>query len=375
MAEPQPDSESHQPRPARPASFWSLFVVQFQNAFSDNVLKFLTTFIIIGLGFSIEKRDKLVPFVGFVFALPFVLFSMTGGYLADRFSKRSVIIGIKTAEIGIMSLALLGLWGHHVALLIGVIFLMSTHSAFFGPSKYGLLPELLEEKELSWGNGIIQLGTFIASISGTVIAGKLSDHFGKDQMGSGLILIGLAVFGLSMATTIRRLPAANPAKEFKWNMFSELAAQVGNIRADRVLTLAILGNTFLWFLAALFQPTILFYGKDILRLDDTHSSYLQAALAIGIGVGSLAAGYLSGKKIEYGLVPLGAIGLSLFGALLSRSHLSFNAVAVNLALLGFSAGFYAVPITALIQHRPDRANKGGVIAASAFLSWVGIIAA
>lgn len=375
MSDPRLNPQSTSPHSARPGSFWSLFVVQFQNAFSDNVLKFLTTFIIIGLGFSIEKRDKLVPFVGFVFALPFVLFSMTGGYLADRFSKRNVVIGIKLAEIGIMSLALIGLWGQHVPLLISVIFLMSTHSAFFGPSKYGLLPELLEEKELSWGNGIISLGTFIATISGTVVAGKLSDHFGKNQMASGLILIGLAMFGLATATTIRRLPAANPTKKFQLNIFSELMAQVGTIRADRVLTLAILGNTFLWFLAALFQPTILFYGKDILRLTDTQSSYLQAALAIGIGVGSLAAGYLSGKKIEYGLVPLGALGLSLFGGLLARSHLSFNAVAVNLSLLGFSAGFYAVPITALIQHRPDHANKGGVIAASAFLSWVGIMLA
>src|SRR5438445_10023466 len=146
---------------SRLRGFWSLFVVQFQNAFSDNALKFLTTFIIIGLGFSQQQRDRLVPFVGFVFALPFVLFSMTGGYLADRFSNRHVIIGIKLAEIGIMSLATFGLWRHNVPVLLGVVFLMSTHSAFFGPSKYGLLPELLEEKKLSWGNGIIQLGTFV----------------------------------------------------------------------------------------------------------------------------------------------------------------------------------------------------------------------
>jgi acyl-[acyl-carrier-protein]-phospholipid O-acyltransferase/long-chain-fatty-acid--[acyl-carrier-protein] ligase len=350
-------------------------VVQFQNAFSDNALKFLTTFIIIALGFSQEQRDRLVPFVSFVFALPFVLFSMTGGYLADRFSKRNVIIGIKLAEIGIMSLATFGLWRHNVPVLLGVVFLMSTHSAFFGPSKYGLLPELLQERKLSWGNGIIQLGTFVASISGAVGAGLLSDHFGKNQNWSGLILISLAGFGVLVSLGISRMPAANPAKEFRLNFLAELTTQWRTIRKDRVLFLAVLGSTFIWFLAALFQPTIIFYGKDILHLDDTHSGYLQAALAVGIGLGSVAAGYLSGNKIEYGLVPLGAVGLTFFGALLSRHGLSFNAVAINLALLGFSGGFYAVPINALIQHRPDRSNKGGVIAASAFLSWIGIMLA
>jgi acyl-[acyl-carrier-protein]-phospholipid O-acyltransferase/long-chain-fatty-acid--[acyl-carrier-protein] ligase len=352
-----------------------LFVTQFQNAFSDNALKFLTVFIIIALGYSQEQRDRLVPLVGFVFALPFVLFSMTGGYLADRFSKRNVIIGIKLAEIGIMSLALFGLWRHHVALLFMVLFLMSTHSAFFGPNKYGLLPELLGEKELSWGNGMIQLGTFIAAISGTVAAGFLSDTFKDNQLWSGLILVGLAMFGTLMSLGITRVPAANPRKEFRLNFLEEFGVQFRRIRADRVLWLAVVGSTFIWFLAALFQPTILFYGKDLLHLDDKQSSYLQAALAVGIGLGSVAAGYLSGKKIEYGLVPLGAVGLTVFGALLARHGLSFNAVALNLAMLGFSSGFYAVPINALIQHRPDPANKGGVIAASAFLSWVGIMLA
>src|SRR5207247_1089135 len=137
-------------------------------------------------------------------------FSMTGGYFADRFSKRNVIIGIKLAEIAIMSLAMIGLWCHNVPLLLGIVFLMSTHSAFFGLSKYGLLPELLDEKKLSWGNGIIQLGTFVASISGVAAAGWLSDTFGRNQIGSGIILIGLACFGVLISLLIGRIPAPNP---------------------------------------------------------------------------------------------------------------------------------------------------------------------
>jgi acyl-[acyl-carrier-protein]-phospholipid O-acyltransferase/long-chain-fatty-acid--[acyl-carrier-protein] ligase len=356
-------------------SFWLMFVVEFQNAFSDNTLKFLVTFLIVGLGLSQEKRDSLVPLVGAVFALPFILFSMAGGFFADRFSKRSVAVAIKCAEIGIMSVALIGLWRHNIPLLFAAIFLMSTHSAIFGPTKYGMLPELLPEKKLSWGNGIFSLGTFAAVIAGTVFAGTLSDMFGKNQAWSGAVLIALAMFGLALCLGVVRLPAADPQKKFRVNFLGDFIAQLKSIHRDRVLFLGVIGNTFLWFLGALLQPTILFYGKDILHLDDTHSGYLQAALAVGIGVGSLIAGFLSGGKIEYGLIPLGMAGLTIFAALLARAGLAFNAVAVNLGLLGFFGGFYNVPVNAIIQHRPDAGNKGGVIATSALLSWIGILLA
>jgi acyl-[acyl-carrier-protein]-phospholipid O-acyltransferase/long-chain-fatty-acid--[acyl-carrier-protein] ligase len=360
---------------ARLRSFWLMFVVEFQNAFSDNTLKFLVTFLIIGLGFQQEKRDSLVPLVGAVFALPFILFSMAGGFFADRFSKRSVAVAVKCAEIGIMSVALFGLWRHNIPLLLAAIFLMSTHSAIFGPTKYGMLPELLPEKKLSWGNGIFSLGTFAAVIAGTVFAGTLSDIFGKNQAWSGAILIALALLGLTLCLGVVRLPAADPQKKFRANFLGDFVAQLKSIHRDRVLFLGVIGNTFLWFLGALLQPTILFYGKDILHLDDTHSGYLQAALAIGIGVGSLIAGFLSGGKIEYGLIPLGMAGLTIFAALLARAGLTFNAVAMNLGLLGFFGGFYNVPVNAIIQHRPDAGNKGGVIATSALLSWIGILLA
>ncbi|HTA94627.1 MAG TPA: MFS transporter [Verrucomicrobiae bacterium] len=355
--------------------FWCLFVEQFQNAFSDNVLKFLVTFLIVGMGLSEEKRDKLVPLVGALFALPFVLFSMAGGFVADRFSKRTVAVTVKCVELGIMSLATLGLWRGNIPLMLAAIFLMSTHSAFFGPTKYGLLPELLPEKKLSWGNGIFSFGTFAAIIAGTIFAGKLSDTFGKSQIWSGVILIALAAFGLTFALGINRVPAANPQKNFRANFIGDFFAQMKSIRADRILFLGVIGNTFLWFLGALLQPTILFYGKDILHLDDTHSGYLQAALAIGIGAGSFAAGFLSGQKIEYGLIPLGMTGLTVFAVLLGRTGLTFDVVAINLGLLGFFGGFYNVPVNAIIQQRPDAGNKGGVIATSALLTWIGVFIA
>lgn len=354
--------------------FWCLFATQFQGAFSDNVYKFVVLLLIAGMDFSRGQRQWLTALVMGLFALPFVLFSMSGGFLADRFSKRSVVIGTKVAEIAVMSLALLGFWTGNVYLLVGIVFLMSAQSALFGPSKYGLLPELLPEKLLSWGNGVIGLGTYLAIISGTVVAGLLMKAFGQDQAWSGVLLVGLATCGTLSSLGITRLPAANPARKFQLNVVSELLAQLRGIRKDRVLFLAILGNCYLNFLAALLQPTILDYGKDTLGLDEKSLLFvsLWTVLGVGIGLGSVAAGYLSGGKIEYGLVPLGALGMTVFAALLGQPALGYATVVTLISLLAFSTGFYRVPIDALIQHRPERGNKGGVIATSAFLSWVAI---
>ena len=343
----------------RQRGFWCLFVTQFQGAFSDNVLKWLVISLITGMGFSNDKRDQLVGVVGALFALPFILFSMAGGYLADRFSKRSVTIGIKVFEIAVMLLALGGLAANHLFLVIACVFLMAVHSAFFGPSKYGLLPELLPERKLSWGNGVLELGTFVSIIGGTVAGAWLCKTFAGQQAWSGAVLIALAGMGLFTSFGISKVPAADPAKAFRANFLADLWAQIKLIRKDRVLWLATLGNTYFFAFAALIQFLIVIYAKDVLGISDPQqSSYLQAATAIGIGLGSFAAGYLSGGKIEYGLIPLGSIGMTVFAGLLGRSGLSFSNVAVHLSLLGFFGGFFIVPIAALLQHRPERQNRG-----------------
>ncbi len=171
---------------------------------------------------------------------------------------------------------------------------------------------------------------------------------------------------------LRRVPAANPGRKFNPNPLGDLFAQIRLVRADRILAWAFVGNAYLWFLAALLQFTIVIYGHDILRIDDRHISYLQAAVAIGIGLGSLATGYLSGGKIEYGMIPLGAVGMTIFGFLSAGHGLSLERVAIYLGLLGFFGGFYAVPLNALIQYRPDPAHKGGIIAAANLVSFVGV---
>src|SRR5271169_4112074 len=369
------DTIENVPSGAAPAwrkGFWSLVISQFQGAFNENSLKNLVIFLILGMAMQKADRDRLVLIVGTLFSVPFILFSMTGGFLADRYSKRTVTIWTKFFEMAVMILAIAGLGWQNLNLEMAAVFLASTQAAFFGPSKYGLLPELLPEPRLSWGNGVIELGTFLASIAGLVSGAFLADAFRGRQGWSGLVFLALSVAGLVFSLGITKVPAADPLKKFQANPITDLWKQVGLIRRDRVLWLAVLGNTYFWFLAALLTANIVFYGEDVLHSSSTRTGILQAAVAIGIGLGSLAAGYLSSGKVEYGLIPLGSVGMTVFGVLLSTQNLSFAHVLMLLAALGFSAGFFAVPVNALIQHRPDEKDKGGVIAAANLLSFVGI---
>ena len=353
--------------------FWSLIVTQFQGAFSDNALKWLVSFLVLGMGLAKDQRDLLfVLVVPLLFSVPFLLFSMTGGYLADRFSKRSVTIGTKVLEIAVMGVALVGLASKNLPVTAVAVFLLSTQASLFGPSKYGLLPELLPEKRLSWGNGILELGTFLAAITGTMAGGLLAKIFRGRQIWSGVTFIGLAVLGLFTSLGISQVPAANRARKFRANLLGDLWGQIREMRKDRVLWLAVIGNTYFWFLASLLLLNIVLYATDVLQVEETQSSLLLVALTMGIGIGSFAAGYLSGNKIEYGLIPLGSLGITCVAALLSRPHLSFLSVAAHLGVLGFFAGFFAVPVNALIQHRPAPERKGGIIAAANMLSFVGI---
>lgn len=366
--------------------FWCLFATQFQGAFSDNVFKWLVLFLVIEgttaeatKEMVLEKKDKLAPIIGAVFALPFILFSMFAGMLADRYSKRTIAVGTKMAEVGIMSLALVGLAGKDggvVPLLVVVVFFMSMQSAFFGPTKYGLLPEILPESRLSWGNGYLQMGTFVAIILGTLAAGWLSKLFGHASWECGLILITLAGLGLSTSLGISQVPAANPLrKRARW-CWPALRRRIDLIRRkDRPLFLAIGGDTYFWFLGALMQLTILFYGKESLNLSAVRISYLQGALAIGIGIGSLAAGYFSRGKIEYRFVPFGGLGMALCCFALALPDADFLRVFWILISLGFFAGFFVVPLAAMIQRRPNAKEKGSVIAVCAVFVFSGVFLA
>jgi acyl-[acyl-carrier-protein]-phospholipid O-acyltransferase/long-chain-fatty-acid--[acyl-carrier-protein] ligase len=367
--------DSHASEPRWQGGFWSLIATQFQGAFNDTALKNLVIFLVLAMGVGQADREGLELAVGALFSIPFILFSMTGGLLADRYSKRTVAIGTKIFELGIGLCAVAGLATSNLTLELVAVFLASTQGAFFGPSKYGLLPEILPQQKLSWGNGVLELGTFVAIIAGGIGGAVMSDVFRGHQGWSGLVLLGFTVVGLLCSLGITRVPAADPAKQFKVNPFDGLWSELRLIKQDRPLWLALVGNTYFWFLAALLQFNIFIYGKDVLHTSDTRNGLLQASVAIGIGLGSLAAGYLSGNQIEYGLIPLGSLGMTVFGLALGLRGLTFNALAILLACLGFFAGFFAVPIAAMIQHRPDEIKKGKVLGIANMLSFVGVFAA
>jgi len=355
--------------------FWSLIVTQFGGAFNDNALQTLVIFVGLDMALSDSWHKSLVPLASGLLSLPFLLFSMWGGFLADRFSKRTVTVGVKCLEILIMSFATLGLALKNLPMGLAAIFFMGVHSAVFGPSKYGSLPELLPERRLSWGNGILELGTFLAIISGIAAGGFLYSGLRGREVYAGLALIGVAVGGLLFSLGITRVPAAAPDREFQVNFLGDLWNQIQLMRRDHVLWLACLGNTYFWFLALLLKQGIFAYGTDVLKVGPTNTSYLSAALAIGIGVGSFTAGYLSGGKIEYGLVPLGSLGLSAFAGLLSREAVSFGQVLSVVSAIGFCGGFFIVPISAILQHRPASGRKGGILAAANLLSSAGLCVA
>jgi acyl-[acyl-carrier-protein]-phospholipid O-acyltransferase / long-chain-fatty-acid--[acyl-carrier-protein] ligase len=353
--------------------FWALIATQFQGAFSDNALKWLVSFLILESSISRDRRDFLfILVVPLVFALPFVAFSIPGGFFADRFSKRRVTIWTKLLELVTMGLATYALAVNRLDIAAMALFFLCTQGAIFGPSKYGLLPELLPASKLSWGNGVIELWTLLAAIGGTLAGGFLAHYFRGRQEWSGILLLVFSLVGLLTSLGISRVPAADPARRFQWNWPRELFEEIQRMRQDAVLWCAVIANTFFWFLGAILLLNIVLYATDILQVDEAHSSYLLAALSLGIGAGSYIAGLASGKKIEMGMILPGLSGIVLTTGALFVPGLSYEFVMILLFLLGVSAGFFVVPVNALIQKRPSPEVKGRVIGAANLLSFGGI---
>jgi len=353
--------------------FWALIATQFQGALSDNAMKWLVSFLVLDSGVSREQRDFLfVLVVPMVFAIPFLVFSIPGGYFADRFSKRSVTTWTKRLELLTMGFATYAFWVNRLDLAAVALFFVCAQEAIFGPSKYGLLPELLPASKLSWGNGVIELWTLLAAIGGTLAGGFLAHHFQGRQQWSGFLFLVLGVLGLLTSMGITRVPAADAERRFHWNWAGEFFAEIQRMRQDAVLWVAVIANTFFWFLGAILLLNIVLYATDVLRVDEGHSSYLLAVLSLGIGAGSFLAGYASGKKIETGMILPGLTGIVLATGALFVPELTYDLVMLLLFVLGVCAGFFVVPVNALIQNRPRPEVKGRVIAASNLLSFGGI---
>lgn len=353
--------------------FWYLMATQFQNAFSDLALKNLVIFLVLAR-VAEGERDRYVALAAGLYAAPFILFSMFGGWLADRFSKQAVLSAVKLAEIGIMLFAVVALGLGNLWLELLAVFLMGCHSSIFGPSKYGILPELLPVERLSWGNGLLELLTFTGIILGTVAGGLLAEHFAGRQGFSGLMLAALAVAGWRLSTRITHVPAADPGCPPRLNPVTDLWAQLKLMKPDRDLWRANWGNTGFWFVATLVSMNMMIYAKEVLRLTDSENGMLNAALAIGIGAGSAIAGFVSRGQIAYGLVPVGAAGIALSSIPMGLEGIGTIWFSLCLVGLGLAGGLFIVPIAAVLQHRPAPERKGAVQGAANLLSFVGILA-
>jgi acyl-[acyl-carrier-protein]-phospholipid O-acyltransferase/long-chain-fatty-acid--[acyl-carrier-protein] ligase len=295
--------------------------------------------------------------------------------MADRFSKRSVMIGVKLGEIAIMLFATLALAWENQSLMLAGICLMGVHSTVFAPAKYGVMPEILPTSKLSAGNGILELLTFIGIILGTFAGGWLAETMVHREMWSGLLLAGLAAVGLVASLGIAKVPAADPGKPPNFNVIGEIWSNLRIMKADRDLWRANWGNTGFYFVAALVQINLALYAQKVFHLQPTEQAWLQAALMLGIGVGSMLAGRLSRGHIEYGLIPVGAGLMTVAGIWLGWPGVSMSLFASALAMLGVGGGLFIVPVISVLAHRPSPQTKGAVQGAASWLSWVGVAAA
>ncbi|MDD5070421.1 MAG: acyl-[ACP]--phospholipid O-acyltransferase [Candidatus Omnitrophica bacterium] len=343
-------------------SFKFLLVTQFLGAFNDNAFKIIISLMGIQLIFNVDSRAGFVSMVGALFVIPFILFSPVAGYLADKFSKRDVIVSMKIFELMIMVLGLIALIKANLIFLCAVLFLMSAQSAFFSPAKYGLLPEILPNKNLSRGNGYLQMFTFIAIILGSAFGGRIKEVVGAQVWRCSLILILLSVLGLLASFFIEKSTAQRPEAVFQANGFKRSFSILKQIKKDKALFLTLLGIAYFWFLGAVFQMNILLYAKNYLSITDSQTGILLAVVALGIGVGSVLAGRFSEGKIEFGLVPLGSIGLSIFSLVLGTIVSSYLSACLVLFFLGLSSGFYTIPLNAFFQRESPEKERGEFLA-------------
>lgn len=365
-------------------TYLGLILAQFLAAFNDQAIHASSMFFAIH-NHTLTKR-LAISLMPILFYAPWAIFCTVAGYLADRYSKRNSLVFWKIAEIGITLVALLGFWlgsAHEMTVLgpsivLSTVFLMGTHSAFFVPAKYGVMPEILEPQLLSKGNGILESTSFLAVILGTVAGGILSDKrvFQGREYYIGLILVALAVIGALASLLIRRMPAANPTRPFPVNPVKPLGDNLLVMLRSRPLALAVLGIAFFTFMVAFMRSTVYMHGETrVPRWSELHTSMVVATVALGVGLGSPLAGFLSGGKIELGLVPLGAVGMIIASAVAGLVIGASTSLIAALVCIGFFSGFYIVPLYTLLQHRAPKTSKGDLIATSNFINVTGAIIA
>jgi 1-acyl-sn-glycerol-3-phosphate acyltransferase len=366
--------------------FAPFFWTQFAGAGNDNIFKFAFTVMVtyqLSLSWMPPSIAGLV--IGALFILPFLLFSATSGQLTDKYDKTQVIRFVKNLEIGIMALAGYGFYAGNVPVLLACTFLMGVHSTLFGPVKFAYLPQVLSERELTGGNGMVEMGTFVAILLGQVLGGVL---VAMPQVGPTWVAVAcmaVAIIGRITAQMIPSAPATDPGLVINWNPVTETWRNLKLAAQSKVVFRSLLGISWMWFFGAVFLSQFPSFAKEVLHGDANVASLLLVVFSVGIGIGSLMCELLSRRHVEIGLVPLGAIGMTVFSIDLYFAARGLPAVAVqslstflaqpahwrvmaDLALLSFFAGLYSVPMYALIQLRSAPSHRARIIAANNILN-------
>ena len=365
----------------RERRFLPFFGTQALGAFNDNVYKNALLLVATYETANYTTLDpKLLTNLGNgLFILPFVLFSGIAGQLADRFDKAVVMRIVKVCEIGIMALAGVGFATHTITLLLAALFLMGAHSTFFAPAKYGLLPQVLSEDELVGGNALLEMGTFVAILLGTLLAGVLATRHELPPLISALVVI--AIVGLGFSMLIPPVAPVAPSLRIDPNILRSTLENMRAARLDPIVFLSILGISWFWFYGALVLAQLPVYSKLILNGTENVFTTMLLGFSVGVGAGSLMCERLSGRRLEIGLVPLGSLGLTAFGIDLffaSPAHpapvtvdwLAFLAgaggwhIVIDMTLIGVFGGLYIVPLYALMQRRTPREVMSRVVSAN-----------
>jgi acyl-[acyl-carrier-protein]-phospholipid O-acyltransferase/long-chain-fatty-acid--[acyl-carrier-protein] ligase len=350
--------------------FQAFLWTQFLGAFNDSVYQ-----TIVALHAGQVKGGAYVPLVPAVFTLPSLLFSGYSGHLADVVSKRRVLIGVKVLEIAIMLYGLVTLWTGWTEGMLLVVFLMGLHAAIFSPAKYGIVPEIVEDRDLSRGNALLEMSTFVSIVLGIACGGVLFGAWKAAAWRIGLATLAIAVTGFLTSLRITRVPPAGAQQKFRWNPFGEIVASTRHLLRDKPLWLAVLGVSYFWFAGVLLKTDLQYFGSEMLHVDDKGVSVLWAFLAIGIGAGNLLAGRLSGDKVELGLVPLGGIFMGVFALVTVFVSRSLTLATMAVALLAVASGLFVVPLYAFIQQRSGSKEKGRVVASNNFYQTIGMLIA
>lgn len=350
--------------------FANLLAAQALAVFDDNTFKQLL-FFYVAASFP-AARDRVISLGTALYVLPYIFLSSYAGQVADRFSKRRVIIFLKIVEATLLVFATLAMLIGHVNAMLAALLLLGIHAAFLDPAKEGILPQIFSETDLSRANGLMQMTVYSMIVLGPMAAGLLSDAFPGAPSTPVALLVGTALLGLVFATGITRVPPISANERFRWNLVAEFWRDFREIRTSRALFQTVLAIAYFWMLGAVYLQNVIGYGGDLLHLKSTGVSGLMAAVSIGVGLGAFVAGRLSGDQVELGLVPIGSVGLGVFGVFLFYAHHNFVEAWAGHFLLGFSGGIFIIPLQAYLQAHAGEHSKGKIIATSNVLTFTAV---